>query len=70
MITLIRMIRLWQLRVKWQLAVMQFIDKQANELMKHPENIEKKFIPYMVEIIHKAAEFEKYKEATGNYMEK
>ena len=41
MITLFRMIRLWQ-----------FIDKQANELLKNPEEIEKKFVSALAEIIH------------------
>ena len=52
MITLFRMIRLWQLRTKWRLAMYQFVDKQANELLKNPEEIEKKFISALAEIIH------------------
>ena len=36
MITLIRAIRLWQLRTKWRLAMYQFIDQQAKELLKKP----------------------------------
>lgn len=52
MITLIRAIRLWQLRIKYRLAVYQFIDKQATELLKNPEEIEKKFISALAEIIH------------------
>lgn len=36
MITLFRMIRLWQLRIKWRLAVWQFLDRQARELIKDP----------------------------------
>ena len=52
MITLFRMIRLWQLRTKWRLAVWQFIDKQAKELLKNPEEFEKKFVSALAEIIH------------------
>lgn len=52
MITLIRMIRLWQLRTKWKLAFWQFINKQATELIKNPEELEKKILPYLVEVIH------------------
>lgn len=52
MITLIRMVRLWQIRTKWELAFWQFINKQANELIKNPEELEKKILPYLVEIIH------------------
>ena len=52
MITLFRTIRLWQLRTKWRLAVWQFIDKQAKELLKNPEEFEKKFVSALAEIIH------------------
>ena len=52
MITLFRMIRLWQLRTKYRLALWQFVDQQATELLKNPEEIEKKFVSALVEIIH------------------
>ena len=52
MITLFRAIRLWQLRTKWRLALWQFIDKQASELLKNPEEFEKKFVSALAEIIH------------------
>ena len=52
MITLFRAIRLWQLRTKWRLAMYQFIDKQAKELLKNSEEIEKKFVSALAEIIH------------------
>lgn len=52
MITLYRMWKLHQLRTKWRLAMYQFVDKQANELLKNPEEIEKKFISALAEIIH------------------
>ena len=52
MITLIRTIRLWQLRTKYRLALLQFIDQQAKELLKNPEEIEKKFVSALAEIIH------------------
>ena len=52
MITLFRAIRLWQLRTKWRLAMYQFIDQQAKELLKNPEEIEKKFVSALAEIIH------------------
>ena len=52
MITLFRMIRLLQLRTKYRLAIYQFIDKQAKELLKNPEEIEKKFVSALAEIIH------------------
>ena len=52
MITLIRAIRLWQLRTKYRLSLWQFVDKQAKELLKNPEEIEKKFVSALAEIIH------------------
>ena len=52
MITLFRAIRLWQLRIKYRLALWQFIDQQAKELLKNPEEIEKKFVSALAEIIH------------------
>ena len=52
MTTLIRWIILQQKKIKWELALMQFIDKQATELLKNPEEIEKKFVSAFAEIIH------------------
>ena len=52
MITLFRAIRLWQLRTKWRLAVWQFVDQQAKELLNNPEEIEKKFVSALAEIIY------------------
>ena len=52
MITLFRSIRLWQLRTKWRLALWQFVDQQAKELLKNSEEIEKKFVSALAEIIH------------------
>ena len=59
MITLIRMIRLWQLRTKWKLAFWQFVNKQATELIKNPEELEKKILPYLVEVIHSSVQSQK-----------
>lgn len=44
MITLYRVIRLWQLRTKWRLAMWKYIDSQATELIKNPEEAQKKII--------------------------
>ena len=52
MITLFRAIRLWQIRTKYRLALWQFVDQQAKELLKNPEEIEKKFVSALAEIIH------------------
>ena len=52
MITLFRWILLKQKKIKWELALWQFIDQQAKELLKNPEEFEKKFISALAEIIH------------------
>lgn len=54
MITLFRIIRLWQIRTKWRLAIWQFIDKQAIELIKNPEELEKKFVDSLAKLIHES----------------
>lgn len=51
MITLFRWILLKQKKIKWELSLWQFIDKQATELLKNPEEIEKKFVSALAEII-------------------
>ncbi len=52
MITLFRWVLLKQKEIKWKLAVWQFVDKQLIEIVKNPEEIEKKVIPYLAELIH------------------
>ena len=52
MITWYSAVRLWQWRTKYRLALWQFIDQQAKELLKNPEEIEKKFVSALAEIIH------------------
>ena len=52
MITLFRWILLKQKKIKWELALWQFIDQQAKELLKNPEDIEKKFVSALADIIH------------------
>lgn len=59
MITLFRWIRLQQLRIKWSLALYQFIDQQANDLIKHPEKVEKKLLPFIAELVHNTAQTQK-----------
>lgn len=52
MVTLIRWIILQHKKIKWEFVLWQFIDKQAKELLKNPEEIEKKFVSALAEIIH------------------
>lgn len=52
MITLVRWYIMKTKEIKWKLAFWQFVDKQATELIKNPEELEKKILPYLVEVIH------------------
>ena len=52
MITLIRWYILKTKKIKWELALWQFIDKQATELLKNPEEIEKKFVTALAEVLN------------------
>ena len=52
MITLFRWYLLKAKKIKWELALWQFIDMQATELLKNPEETEKKFVSALAEIIH------------------
>lgn len=54
MVTLFRMIRYWQLKTKWRLTMWQFIDQQAMEFIKNPEEIEKKFVDSLAKLIHES----------------
>ena len=70
MITLIRMMILKYKKIKWELALWQFLDKQLITIVKNPEIIEKKLLPFITETVHKASEFEKFKQQTSEYREK
>lgn len=52
MITLFRWYLMKTKEIKWKLAFWQFIDQQANELLKNPGEIEEKFVSALAEIIH------------------
>lgn len=54
MITLFRLWKLWTLKVKWQLALFQFLDQQ----LKDPEELQNKLVHEIVEIIHNAPKTE------------
>ena len=45
--------------IKWKLAFWQFVDKQATVLIKNPEELEKKIIPYLAEVIHSSVQSQK-----------
>lgn len=52
MLTFIRWILLKSKKIKWELAFWQFLDKQLIELIKNPEELEKKVMTYIAEEIH------------------
>ena len=52
MITLVRWYIMKTKEIKWRLALWQFIDQQAKELLKNPEEIEKKLVSVLADIIH------------------
>lgn len=51
MITLIRYYMMKSKEMKYRLMVWQFIDKLFDELVKHPEEIEKKIISYIADAV-------------------
>lgn len=55
MITFIRWLLMKSKKIKWELALWQFADKQLTELIKNPEELEKKIIPYFAEAIQNSA---------------
>lgn len=54
MITLFRWILLKHKEIKWKLAVWKIIDQKAMELIKNPEELEKKFMDSLAKIIHES----------------
>lgn len=52
MITLFRYVLLKQKEIKWRLAFYQFLDHQ----LKNPEELEKKLVNALAEIIHETNE--------------
>lgn len=53
MITLFRAMRLWQLKIKWKLALMQYLQQQLLDFTKNPQELEKKFVDAIAELIHR-----------------
>ena len=52
MITLYRWILLKQKQIKIKLAFYQLLDKYVTTIITDPEDLEKKILPYLAEIIH------------------
>ena len=59
MITLIRQYLLWAKKTKWELALWQFLDKELTTIIKRPEEIEKKIMPYLAVLAHSQAVVER-----------
>ncbi len=51
MVTLIRYYMMKAKAIKYRLMVWQFIDRLFDELVKHPEEIEKKIIGYIADAV-------------------
>lgn len=54
MITLFRWFLYKTKEIKWKLVFWQFADKELMELIKNPEELEKKFIDSFAKLIHEA----------------
>lgn len=52
MITLIRWYIYKAKSIKWKCALWMELDKQLTTLAKNPEELEKKIMPYLAEVIH------------------
>ena len=61
MITLFRWYIYKAKSIKWKCALWMELDKQFTTLMKNPEDIEKKILPYLASLVHDAAMLEKLK---------
>lgn len=59
MITLIRLIYIKIIRTKWEFSLWYELNKQLKDLVKHPEKIEQKLLPYIVDEIQKVNQMEK-----------
>ena len=55
MVTLYRILKTWQIRIKWRLALWQYIDQQATEIIRNPQEFEKKLVSSITESIHNAS---------------
>lgn len=67
MITLIRWILYKQKEIKWKCALWQFLDKELTAIAKNPEEIEKKIMPFLAELVHNSVTAEKERMATGEF---
>lgn len=54
MITLYRMIKLWQLRIKYKLVLYEMLEEGMKYISDNREEIEKKFVHEFANIIHES----------------
>lgn len=52
MITLYRMIKLWQMRIKYKLALYELLEKGMKYISDNREELEKKIVHEFANIIH------------------
>ena len=67
MITLFRLMVLKYKKTKWELALWMFLDKELTELAKNPQEIEKKLMPFLAELVHNSTMTEKAKMETSEF---
>ena len=70
MITLIRWVIYKSKEIKWKCALWVELDKQSITFIKNPEEIEKKLLPFLAQIIHDESIKETAKEVMGTFGEK
>jgi hypothetical protein len=70
MITLIRLAILKYKKVKWELALWQFLDSELTKITKNPEEIEKKLLPYLSKLIHESVEAERGQVNNNSFLKK
>lgn len=54
MITLVRWVLLKQKEIKYKLAFWQLVEKYLEEITKNPEELEKKIVRSLAELIHES----------------
>lgn len=56
MITLLRWYLYKSREIKWKCAFWMELDKQLTTIVKNPEEIEKKIMPYLAKLVHESSE--------------
>ena len=67
MITLARLIYIKVIKTKWQFSIWYELNKQLKDLVKNPEKIEQKLMPYIVDAITKVNAMDTINKITEEY---